>query len=96
VVIDNPDLAALAILPNKTNPPLIVDADAVPALAVSLQHFQPVGRGNAQVIEPMRVVQHPQFSPRNLLNSDGKTARTHTTPYRFGFLVSEVEDHAEP
>jgi hypothetical protein len=43
VVVDNPDLAAIAVFPDKTDPPLIVDADAVLPLAISLQGFQAIG-----------------------------------------------------
>jgi hypothetical protein len=42
VVIDNFDTPGMAVLPGETHAPLVVDADAVLADAISLQGFQPI------------------------------------------------------
>jgi hypothetical protein len=46
VVIDNLDIdwAGRAMAPLKTDPPLVVDADAMLTLPIALQCFQPVAR----------------------------------------------------
>lgn len=37
--------------PNKTDAPLVVDADAVLSCSASLQSFKPVARRDAQAVE---------------------------------------------
>jgi hypothetical protein len=59
VVIDDLDIVSVSLLPDKANPKLIIDPDAVLAVAVPLQSFQPVSRGALQVLERSRGVQHP-------------------------------------
>ena len=56
--------------PARRNPiaPLVVDADAVLALAVALQRFQPVARRREQVLERPRLAQVQQLAPRRPLD----------------------------
>jgi hypothetical protein len=42
VIINNLDVVGIAVMPAKTEPPLIVDANAVLALSVGSQGLQPV------------------------------------------------------
>ena len=42
MVIDDFHIECMSFRPAKTDPPLIVDTDAVLALAVAFQRFQPV------------------------------------------------------
>jgi hypothetical protein len=41
VIVDNFNVTG-AVIPNKTNSPLIVDADAVLSLSIALQSLKPV------------------------------------------------------
>lgn len=96
VVIDDTDLAAIAVFPDEAEPPLVVDADAVLSFPVSLQGFQPIGRRDAQIFEMLRVVQHTKFAPCDFLNVRRQSPGTLAQPDRFGFLVGEIENHAKP
>ncbi|MNL88828.1 hypothetical protein D3C87_2187830 [compost metagenome] len=51
VIITDLDLIGVAIPPNETNTPLIVDPDAVLSLAIALQGLQAIPRRNEQSIE---------------------------------------------
>jgi hypothetical protein len=62
VVIDDFEVEGIAALEAKTYAPLVVDADALAFLAVALQFFQSVLRGNTQIIDARGTVQHLQFS----------------------------------
>lgn len=48
MIVNNIDLIGMAVLPDETDPPLCIDADAVLAPAISLQGLQPVARREAQ------------------------------------------------
>ncbi len=44
MVIDNFNLKSIAILPNKTKSPLIVDANTMPPFEVAMQSLQTIAR----------------------------------------------------
>ena len=60
MIINNLDIdgAGGAFGPFKANPPLVVDADAVSALSVALEGFQPVAGQGGKVFQARR---HFQF-----------------------------------
>ena len=49
MIIHNFDRIRSIVFPDKTNPPLIIDSNAVLTLAVAMQAFQPVTREPGQV-----------------------------------------------
>ncbi len=51
VVIDNFYIVGVSIVPNKAQPKLIVDANAVLSCPVSRERFQPVSRRDAQFVQ---------------------------------------------
>lgn len=72
MVIDNFNVIGATFFPTKADAPLIVDLDAVPALAVTLQRFQPVCGWDPQVFQNRRAVEHAELAPGNLLDVDGQ------------------------
>jgi hypothetical protein len=68
--VDDLDIMG-TILPHKTNPPLVVDADAVLADAIPRQGFQPIAGRNTQAVQVRRGMQlqqraasHPLDAPK--------------------------------
>jgi hypothetical protein len=51
MVVHNLDITGIALSPHKTNPPLIVNSNAVLPLSISTQGFQAVSWWNAQIIQ---------------------------------------------
>lgn len=64
VVIDDFHFERVGSVEPEAEAPLVVDPDAVPSFPVSLQRFEPIVRGNAQIFEPDRPVQHLELSLR--------------------------------
>jgi hypothetical protein len=64
VVINNFNARGIASRPDKAYPPLVIDADAVLALAVALQSLKFVIGRHPQIIEPGCPVQHLQLALR--------------------------------
>lgn len=62
MVIDDLDLFGAVLAPNKADPPLIVDSDAVLTAAIASQGFESVPRRRAEVREPSRRIQHIQLA----------------------------------
>jgi len=51
------------ILPIENYAPLVIDSDAVTALQIAFQFFQPVTRRNHQILQDGRVLDHVQLAP---------------------------------
>ena len=67
MIVSNFNFFCVAIVPDENDPPLIIDSYGVELLQVSLQPFQPVSGRDHQVIDILRVVYHPEFSPPDFL-----------------------------
>jgi hypothetical protein len=51
MIVDDLNVPGFAVPPNKTYPPLIVDANAVLPLAVAVQRLQTITRRHTQIVE---------------------------------------------
>jgi hypothetical protein len=88
-------LVSVSAAPFETDTPLVVDADTVLAGSVSSKLFQPVGRGNTQIIQGCGIVQHAQFPQRHLLDVSRKFPRDFPLENQPGFGIFDALDHAE-
>jgi hypothetical protein len=59
-------------LPDKADPPLVVDANAVLAFPVSRERFKSIAWGHPQILNILGGVQHAQLATRNGLNIAGE------------------------
>src|ERR1700712_3156599 len=62
VIVHDLDIVGPVGLPDKADAELIVDADAVLTNAVAVQGLEPIGRGNANVVEAGGGLQLIQFT----------------------------------
>jgi hypothetical protein len=62
MVVHNLDITSIALSPHKTNPPLIVNSNAVLPPSISTQGFQTVSWWNAQIIQRFRSMEQQQLS----------------------------------
>jgi len=72
MVIDNLDCISIAVFPNETDTPLIIDPDTVLSFSRSFQRFKPIGRWHTEIFKQPRIVQHSEFSARDNLNICGQ------------------------
>jgi len=61
MVVDNLDVIGVTIAPRKADAPAVIDPNAILSRSIPCQLFQAIGRGNLQIIEGMRIVEHAQF-----------------------------------
>jgi hypothetical protein len=61
-MVHNLDIVSIAIAPDKADSPMVIDADAVLALAITRELFKAIARRNAQILQPLRVVQHRELA----------------------------------
>jgi hypothetical protein len=94
MIVDNLDIEGFAVPPDKTYPPLIIDADAVLAVAVPRQSLQPVATQPAQIVKTLRCVDHKQLRPSPLLYLRRQPANRIAREDRSSALVAKTLDHA--
>jgi hypothetical protein len=61
VIISNLDLESIALPPDEANSPLVIDPNAVLALAVTREFFEAVSWRNSQVCQGIRCIQNPKL-----------------------------------
>jgi len=62
VVIDDLDITRTVVGPDKTQPPLRVDADAMLPASITAQRFEPISGRAAQELQGLCSIQHLQLA----------------------------------
>ena len=93
VVIYDFYIACIAVLPFKTDTPLVVDPDAVLTGTSPLEGFQPVARRHPQRVQIRSGIDHQQFAARDALNVVRQFSGVLTTPDLFSFCAGKTLDH---
>src|SRR5437773_1525968 len=82
-----------AIIPNKTNTPLIIDPDTILALSVGFERFKPIPRRRLQVQQPVSAMQILQLAASGILNIRRQLSRTFAMKDPLGFGATKADDH---
>src|SRR6185312_551639 len=93
VAIDDLHVVGVTIGPSETDAPLVVDPDAVLAIAAALQGFEPVCRGSARIIQHSGIAEHAQLATRHELDIRRQAPGWRSAPDLFRFPVGKVPDH---
>ncbi len=93
MIIFQPDVFGISLIPFKTKTPLIIHPNAVLILTVAFQSFQMIGRRNPEIIEGVRLVQHEKLSKSSLLDLLWNFSGDLPAPDSFSFLRSETFYH---
>jgi hypothetical protein len=95
VVIDDLDIMRVTAVPDKADPPLIVDPNTMLPLSRPLQFFKPVCRRYQQIGKNASIMEHTQLSSRCLLNIRRKLPGNCPMPNLFGLLAFEAFYHGK-
>jgi hypothetical protein len=93
VVIHDLNIISISRAPTETDPPLLVDSDAVLTFSVSFESFQSISRRYPEVVEDRGCIEHPEFSKRNSLDPRPQFLGRQSLEEAFGVAVSEALDH---
>lgn len=69
MVIHDLNVVGISVAPDKTDAPLIVDADAVLSLSVSVKSFETIARRGCQVAQFRGNIQLAEFPLRHSLDA---------------------------
>ena len=92
VVVDNLDPIRPGIGPDEADAPLVVDANAVLALAVAFQRLEAITRRRLQILQRICVVEHLKLASRDTLDI-GEPGNALAAMKRFGIRRIEGADH---
>ena len=95
MVIGDLDAIGVAVTPSETDPPLIVDSNAVLPSTIAFQAFQPVSGRYPEIIEVPGIVQHSQLTTTDALNLHRESARDHPPPDLFRLTIRESGNHLQ-
>ena len=93
MVIRNLHVGGAAFRPAKADTPLLIHADAVPALEVPFEGLEPVARRHSQVFESCRRVDHDEFAVHDILKVLRQPAGYVAPEKLLGFGVGETLNH---
>ena len=93
MIIDDLDVKGVTVTPLETDPPLLVDPNAVLALSTTLQTFELIRARNRKVFQVSSRIQLLQLHQCALLNVTRNTLGVLATPHLVGFLATKGFDH---
>ena len=76
MIVNDLNFVGISVSPNEADAPLIIDSNAVLALAIAAQAFEPVSSRSGQIAELPREMHLVKFPPSDSLNGP-------ELPYRF-------------
>ena len=92
MIVHNLDILSIAIAPDKADSPLVIDADAVLALAITRELFKAIAGRNAQILQRLRVVQHGELASGDSFDAL-ETRKPQAVENRFRVPASERPYH---
>ena len=93
VVVNDLNLLRSGVTPSKTDPPPVIDPDAVLTRSIALKTLKPIPRGNAQLLEARRRVEHTQLAKSGPADARIERGYGLAPAEPLGRLVGEGPDH---
>ena len=93
VIVHNFSGVGVPVIETETQPPLIVDSDAVRTGAVAFERFESVARRYAKEVQRCRCIQLGQLALRDTFEPD-KAAYPISRRKPLGVLASKAPNHA--
>jgi hypothetical protein len=94
MIVDDLDIRWTIFCPPEANTPLVVDPDRMLAFTVLPQGFEPIGRRDSEVVEPLRRFEHLELATGNRKYLDRKALGALAIEYRFRDLGLETSDQS--
>ena len=94
MIVDDLDVESMPVTPLETDPPLLVDPNAVLALSITLQRLELLRARNRKVFQDSGRIQLLQLHQCPLLDVARNTLGVLAAPHLAGFLATRGFDHA--
>ena len=93
MAIDNLDVPRLVVAPNKTDPPLVVGADAMLTLPVTVQRFQAIAGRHSKIVQQCGRFDRQQLSASPPLDLLRQVANGVASEERRCTFIGKALDH---
>jgi hypothetical protein len=93
VIIGDLNIVCIAVLPDKTDSPLVVDPDAVLTLPISRELLETVTRWRFEVLQRFRPIQNREFAKSRPLYNWRQPPGPLALENLLGLSVTEASDH---
>jgi hypothetical protein len=93
MIIHNFDIESVAFTPLETDPPLVINADAVLTRSITAKQLKTIGRRDAQVLQGDCTIQHTQLAESHLLHVVREFPRESAPEYLLRLFALERPDH---
>ena len=93
MIVHDLNILGSAIVPAETDPPLIIDPDAVLPRAIASKSFKAIARRHTEIVERIRRMHHQQLSKRDTLN-DAEPPGVAAQKQCFRMGTSKAPDHS--
>ena len=94
MVVDDFHVVGFALPPHEADAILIIDPDAVPALALAVQRLQHVSGRHAQIIQRHRCMQQEELLECPHSQIGGNLSASSRLPKLLHIRIPEARDHA--
>jgi len=82
-----------SLIPDKADPPLIIDPNRMLSLTVRSKCFEPIARGHAKIAEHPGLIQKTKLSERDVLDISRQSSAPTAGPDQFRFGIGEALNH---
>jgi hypothetical protein len=82
-----------SIIPDKADPPLIIDPNRVLSLTIRSKCFEPVAWGYSEITEHPGLIQKTKLSERDVLDIRRQFSASTARPDQFCFRIGEALNH---
>jgi hypothetical protein len=93
VVVSDFDIERISAFPTKTNPPLIIDPDAVLTPTILEQFLESIARRYPEVFYRVGRVQNQELSKSEALNVLRELSRPQPVEHLLGLRISKAPNH---
>jgi len=93
VIVDNLDIVRVPVFPAETDPPLVVDANAVLSCAIAPKLLQAIARWGAEVLHVLRCINDKKFTEHGVVELRREPPHRLSRKQPLRVTVSEALDH---
>jgi len=95
MVVDDFHTFSMTIAPKETDPPLVVDTDAMFPFAITPQCLKPIRGWKAKILQPDSGIDRIKPHERSLLNLPRKPLHKLAFKNSFGIRITKRPNHAK-
>lgn len=95
MIVDDLDVKGIAVLPTETDPPLVINTDAVLSGAIALELVEPIARWHAEVINRLGGVHGDEFAQHGAVYLGRESPNRFAAEQSFSISIGEALDHCE-